>query len=290
MAKLVEDYKTMPHERGEAFFKSKDGGMLPFFIKYIHYCLLGIDPSDEETFETLFSLYYGYYSAKPSLPYPLYFFHLFGPLVNALAGFSYPKRMKKVADVYENCPALANFDSSPVGLTKREFAEMLIPLFGIAATQGPKNLLETAMGHESIPVYREGVDTASIKTTDVWDTIDLKDKQEVYAYLLECGRLRQPVGTTHRVATEEFTVKMLGRDRTFPKGTIVTIPINMSCVNKNVYGETTFKFDHKRPNIVEDSCIFQSHGTKHAGRMCPGWFFAMEMLSEVMMKCGEVRR
>ena len=104
------------------------------------------------------------------------------------------------------------------------------------------------------------------------------------------GRLNQPVGHTHRVATEDFTVKMLGRKRTFPKGTIISIPINMSCVNKNLYGETTFEFDHNRPNIAETSTIFHSVGQEHAGRSCPGTGFAMTMVSEILTKCGETRR
>ena len=104
------------------------------------------------------------------------------------------------------------------------------------------------------------------------------------------GRLNQPVGHTHRVATEEFTVKMLGRKHTFPKGTIISMPINMSCVDKNLYGETTFKFDHNRLNLAETSAIFQSVRQEHAGRSCPGTGFTMTMISEILTKCGEARR
>eukprot|EP01083_Nonionella_stella_P159787 521664_1 len=59
MDQLVEDYSTMAHGRGEAFFTSAERGLNPFLGKYIHYCMFVIDPEDKETVDTLFTFYYG---------------------------------------------------------------------------------------------------------------------------------------------------------------------------------------------------------------------------------------
>lgn len=283
MDHLVRDYETMPHGRDEDFFTSKEGGLKPFLIKYLHYCMFNIDPDDKEAFEALYSLYY-------DIPFPLYYYDVFGFLFNLAKKFSIKSRVRKVVKIYEESSMLADFDSEKVGISKHEFAELLIPLMGIAATQGPKHLIEVAMGQKPIPEYKEGIDTTSIIQTDVWDQLDLSDEKEVHAYLLECGRLNQPVGHSHRVAEEDFTVNIMGEERTFPKGTVISIPINMSCVNKNLYGETVFRFDHKRMNLFDYSTIFHSVGMRHAGRRCPGARFALDMLSEIIVKCGEVRR
>ena len=64
----------------------------------------------------------------------------------------------------------------------------------------------------------------------------------------------------------------------------------MSCMNENLYGDTTFEFDHNRPNLAETSTIFHSVGREHAGRMCPGTSFAMTMISEIPTKIGKTRR
>ena len=93
-----------------------------------------------------------------------------------------------------------------------------------------------------------------------------------------------------RVATEEFTVKMLGRNRTFPAGTPIVIPMYLAMFDENIWGKSTYEFDHNRDKLVENHMLFQSVGNKHAGRMCPGKFFAMNMCSEIITECGKVRR
>jgi len=86
-------------------------------------------------------------------------------------------------------------------------------------------------------------------------------------------------------------VEMHGKKHTFPKGTVIQVPITMSCLNKNLYGETTFEFDHQRPNLVETSTIFNSVGRDvSGGRVCPGSGFTMNMISEVISKLGKTRR
>jgi len=284
MDKLVEDYKTMDHGEGGEFFKSTKGGIWPFLNKYIHYCLWGIDPKDEETVNTLLQFYYG--GAPPAA----FYLGAFGAIFNR-QNKDFAPSMREVEKIYENAPALKNFDSSAVkGITKREMADLSVIIMAIAGTRGPLSLIRIAMGGWPMREYKEGVDTSKIKPTDIWDKLNLDDEKEVQDYLLECGRLDQPVGHVHRVAQEEFTVEMRGKNRTFPKGTIISIPINMSCVNKDLYGDDVFEFDHKRKNLRENSTIFNSVGKNHAGRVCPGRIFAMRMMTEILQKTGKTRR
>lgn len=286
MDQLVEDYKTMSHDRGGDFFnKNNEGGLFPFLNKYLHYCLMGIDPNDEETVDTLYSFFYG------GVPPALYWLRTLGYAYER-KDKSFIASLREVEKIYENSEVLKSFviSSEVNGISKRQMADLIVPIMGIAATQGPKHLLLTALGELSIPEYKEGVDTSKIKQTEFWDKIDLDDGKEVQNYLFECGRLNQPVGHTHRVALEDFTVEMMGKKRTFPKGTTISIPINMSCVNKNVYGESVFEFDPNRDNLRETSTIFHSVGERHAGRICPGGRFAMRMMTEILQKIGKSRR
>ena len=159
----------------------------------------------------------------------------------------------------------------------------------IAGLVGPKHILLAGMGCSPLPDYKETTEKVSkIDVPAIWDSIDLDDSKEVDDFIHEVGRLWNPVGHTHRVATEEFTVKILGRDRTFPKGTVISIPINMSMINKNVWGKNPFVFNHKRHNVQKDSMIFHAHGTKHGGRICPGTWTGLNMIREIFVECGKV--
>jgi cytochrome P450 len=83
---------------------------------------------------------------------------------------------------------------------------------------------------------------------------------------------------------------MLGSNRTFPAGTPIVIAMNLGMFDENIWGESTYEFDHNRENLVENHMMFHSVGNKHAGRMCPGKLFAMNMCSEITTECGKVRR
>jgi hypothetical protein len=284
MDQLVEDYSTMAHGRGEAFFTSAERGLNPFLSKYIHYCMFDIDPQDKETVDTLTSFYF-------SGPFPCFnLFDTIGAIVNFLPENTFSLR-EEVLKIYENSPRFAQIPEDSV-LSKKELSQMLFPLMMLAGMVGPQHLAQTCLGEKSIPSYNEGVgDTTMIKPTETWDKIDLDDPTEVIQYMLECGRLCQPVNFTHRVATESFSVEMHGKKHTFPKGTVIQVPITMSSLNKNLYGETTFEFDHTRPNLVETSTIFNAVGQdKSGGRVCPGTGFTMNMMSEVISKLGKTRR
>lgn len=281
MDQLVEDYETMPRKE---FFASKDRGMDDFFIKYVHYCLFGINPHDTKKMKTLYDFYYGNMAT-------LWYFRGIGSIFNILKKFVISRGLRKVIKIYEDSPAIKALpENDPIfaSMSRFEFAHAVLPVMAIAAMVGPKHILHAAMGNNKMPVYKE--DKVKMDVPAIWKTIDLDDAKEVDAFIHEVGRLWCPVGHTHRVATEEFTVKMLGKDRTFPKGTVVSIPINMSMINKNVWGQNAFHFDHKRENVEKDNMIFHSVGSKHGGRICPGKWFAMNMMREILVKCGKVHQ
>lgn len=285
MDQLVVDYRNMPHGKGQKFFTDRDHGIQPFMIKYMHYCLFGLNPFDKKKMDILFDFYYKYKATG-------FWMRSVGIVLNVATKFKISKLYKVVVQIYLDSPALASFpEDKPEfnNISKFELAHSVVPIMGIAALVGPMHLLSAAMGNAILPEYKDKKGTSKIDVAAIWDTIDLSDRAEVERFLYETGRLWNPVGHTHRVATEEFTVKMLGKDRTFPQGTVVSIPINMSMVNKNVWGETAFDFDHNRKNVIELSMIFQAVGNKNAGRICPGKWFAMNMMHEILVKCGEVR-
>lgn len=91
------------------------------------------------------------------------------------------------------------------------------------------------------------------------------------------------------VATKEFTVKILGKDHTFPKGTQIAIPIKLAMLDENMW-KNAHEFDMNRPNLVEKSMIFNSVGNETNGRLCPGKFLTMHMVTEILVGCGKARR
>ena len=57
----------------------------------------------------------------------------------------------------------------------------------------------------------------------------------------------------------------------------------------SVSGEITYKFDHNRDGLVDKSMIFQYVGNKQAGGMRPGKVFAMNVMTDILVKCGKTR-
>jgi len=82
---------------------------------------------------------------------------------------------------------------------------------------------------------------------------------------------------------------MLGKERHFPKGTVIMIPINALMLDKRVWGENCYEFDHNRENVVEHSMIFHSLGEKTNGRICPGKSFALTLMIDALIECGKTR-
>jgi len=82
---------------------------------------------------------------------------------------------------------------------------------------------------------------------------------------------------------------MMGKNRTFPKGTIISIPIKLAMLDENIWANP-HAFDHNRKDLVEKSMVFHSVGDKTNGRMCPGKFLTMNMVTEILVECGKGRR
>ena len=95
---------------------------------------------------------------------------------------------------------------------------------------------------------------------------------------------------TDHVATEDFKVRILGKDHTFPAGTVILIPFALAMTDKYIWGENAHDVDHNRPNLIENSMIFNSVGNKTNNRICPGKSLTMNMAIEMIIECGKVRK
>jgi hypothetical protein len=288
LERLAADYTEMPHGTGGAFFTSVKRGWMGFLVRYLHYVIFGINPDDSESIELLTELHYTRQS-------PLHYFGVIGNLLQSLNLFGHgdlSTLIERAATIYENSPALADFQeesSENNGMTKRELAKLMTSIMAIAGLQGPLHLGYTAMGYRPLPAYK-GQQTAEINPTDFWDQLDLDDRQSIELFLLECGRLWAPVNATHRVATEPFTATVAGKERTFPAGTKVLIPLSLGLLDGSFWGSTVYEFNPKRENLCPYHMGFHSVGDRSAGRICPGKDIALKMLVDVVSTVGKARR
>ena len=285
--KLAADSREMPHGVGGEFFTNDQKGWMGFLVRYLHYVIFGINPDDQEKIALLTDLHYTRQSV-------LHYFGIVGRVLqnlNLLGQGKLPDLIEQAATIYENSPALANFTESAEfnGMTRRELAKLMTAILGIAGMQGPLHLGYTAMGYRPLPAYK-GRHTSNINLTDYWDGLDLDDRNAVQLYLLECARLWAPVSATHRVATESFQVRIGGKERTFPAGTKVLIPIILGLLDEGFWGDTAYEFNAQRENLCPYHMGFHSVGDRSAGRICPGRDIALNMLTDVLITVGKVRR
>ena len=284
--KLAADYIDMPHETGEAFFNDDQRGWMDFMVRYLHYVLFGINPESDEI-AILTNLHY----TKQGT------FHYFAgssilERLNVADFGEVPELIEQVATIYENSPALANFgENNPEynNMTRRELAKLMVSVMSIAGLQGPLHLGRTAMGYQLLPAYK-GRKTHEINILSHWDSIDLDNREAIKLFLLECGRLFMPVTTSHRVATEPFTVNLAGKERTFPTGTKILIPMILGMLSEDFWGSTAYRFNPQRENLCPFHMGFNSVGDRSAGRICPGKGIALEMLIDVISTVGKARR
>jgi cytochrome P450 len=288
LEKLAEDYRDMPHNRGGKFFTDNQQGLMQFFIRYLHYVLFGLNPDEDKSMHLLTDLYYTRFS-------PLHYMAPVGSLLQRLNLNKHgdiSQLIEQAATIYENSPALANFQADRPEynqMTRRELAKQMTAIMSIAAMQGPLSLAYTSMGFQPLPAYKDR-QTAEIDPTHYWDALDLDDRESVRLFLLECARLRPPVGATHRIATEPFTVTVAGQERTFPAGTKILIPIGLGLLDEGFWGSTTYEFNADRENLCPFHMGFNSVGDRSAGRICPGKDVAMDMLIDMLITVGKMRR
>lgn len=185
VAQLAEDYKTKPTQ---FFTNNRDCGLYPFMIRYIHYCLFGINPLDKEKFDTLFDFFYGTKAAGAAAAY---YIKYASTALKAQEPGRFKNLLPKVAKIYEESPHFATMPESfsSMNLSKFEVAHLCIPIMSIAATMGPKHLLNFSMGNSKFTNFLKGQALNKIDVLKIWDQIDLDDRAEVERYLYECGRL-----------------------------------------------------------------------------------------------------
>lgn len=288
LEQLAADYAQMPHGVDGEFFTNDKRGLKGFIVRYLHYVIFGLNPNDEESMNLLTELHYTRLS-------PLHYFAGIGSLLQSLnlkGHKDLPNLIERAATIYENSPALADFqENNPEdnSMTRRELAKLMTAIMGIAALQGPLHLACTAMGCHPLPSYK-GRQTSDIDLTHYWDELDLDDQESVRLYLLECARLWAPVSASHRVATEPFTVTVAGKERTFPAGTKMLIPMSLGLLDESFWGSTVYEFNAKRENLCPFHMGFHSVGDRSAGRICPGKDVALDMLVDVVSTLGKVRR
>lgn len=285
---LAADYAQMPHGMGGEFFSNDKRGWMGFLVRYLHYVMFGLNPDDQESIALLTDLHYTRLS-------PLHYTAGIGSLLqsqNLLGHGGLPDLIERAATIYENSPALANFEENNPEyhfMTRRELAKLMTSIMGIAALQGPLHLGYTAMGYRRLPAYREQ-QTAEIDLTEYWDKLDLDNRESVQLYVLECARLWAPVSATHRVATEPFTARVAGEERTFPAGTKILIPMSLGLLDEGFWGSSTYEFNETRENLCPYHMGFHSVGDRSAGRICPGKDVALDMLVDAIATVGKVRR
>jgi cytochrome P450 len=286
--KLAEDYRNLPHDRGGTFFTDERQGLMQFMIRYLHYVLFGLDPNDRESMHLLTDLHYTMMS-------PTHYMANVSSLLqqlNLLGHGDIADLIEQAATIYEQSPALANFQEDRPEyslMTRRELAKLMTSIMSIAALQGPLHLAYTSMGFRSLPAYRDR-QTADIDPTQHWDALDLDDRESVKLFLLECARLWAPVSATHRIATEPFTVEVAGKEQNFPAGTKILIPMSLGLLDENFWGSTTYEFNADRENLCPYHMGFHSVGDRSAGRICPGKDVALDMLVDILVTVGKVRR
>jgi cytochrome P450 len=285
---LATDYQNMPHGRGGVFFTDENQGLMPFMIRYLHYVLFGLNPDDADSMNCLQELYYTRLS-------PLHYMAEIGTFLehlNLKGHGNLSDLIERVATIYETSPALAAFQEDQPEyhqMTRRELANLMTAIMGIAALQGPLHLAYTAMGFRPLPAYAEQ-NTAHIDPTHHWDALNLADRESVRLFLLECARLWAPVSATHRIATEPFTVKIADQPQTFPAGTKILIPMSLGLLDETFWGSTTYEFNAQRENLCPFHMGFHSVGDRSAGRICPGKAIALDMLVDMLITVGNVRR
>lgn len=283
MEKLLENYKKTGMKTKGKFFDDDDYGLQDFILKYLHYVLFGLDPFDSALMKELDDLHYDRKSAA-------YYLKTINKLIACRYG-SFSERAERVAKVYEESPSLSKFERGEKynGLTREDLAELSVAMMAIAGMVGPRTLLQIVLGYTKLPPYT-GEDTGKIDVTKVWDQINLDDRDEVKRYIYECARLRHPVSNTHTLAASDFTVQIDNKDVTFKKGTVIFIPMQLASLDEGVYGDSAFKFDHSRENLLNFSTIWNSFGEETNGRVCPGKKIAENMVIDIVIALGKCRR
>mmetsp|Transcript_7665 Transcript_7665/g.11483 ORF Transcript_7665/g.11483 Transcript_7665/m.11483 type:complete len:459 (+) Transcript_7665:67-1443(+) len=284
--KLAEDYQTTSFGQEPSFYTDNNSGLKDFLARYLHYVIFGLDPFDEAIMKEIKTLHYDMLSAT-------YHLAVIGPLLQFFKfGRKWPKQFQIVAKIYEESPAISSLlegQDKCNNMSQAELSLLMVSIMSLAGMVGPFTAANIVLGNRKLSPF-EGKKTDQINVETVWDTLNLDNRDEVKRYIHECGRLRHPVSNTHKVAQENFVARIRNRDVEFSKGTIIFIPMQLASIDENEYGKSTFHFDHNRENLCPRSTFFHSVGDETNGRICPGKHIAEEMLIDVLIALGKIRK
>jgi len=282
---LAKEYGATGMKNEGVFFSNLDGGLADFLLRYLHYVIFGLDPFDESIINPIRNFHYKTASAA-------YHIDILGAVLQRFVFRKWPHHFREVARIYQESPAISVLEENQPKynyMTRSELAALMVSIMSLAGMVGPLTLGKILLGRRKLCPF-EGQPTKDIDVTKVWDTLNLDDRDEVKRYIYECGRLRHPVSNTHKVSQEDFSARIGDKIVTFRKGTIIYIPLLLAGLDEEIYGETTYQFDHNRKNLCPFSTMFHSFGEQTNGRICPGKEITEIMFIDVLIALGKMRR
>jgi len=235
-------------------------------IKYVFHSMFGIVLTDEQIkkVETLFFGVNPMSSAIIGAAKPFGF--LFG---------CFQCKRRRLFDsmtkaVYDS-PAMHNYVPSADNgnMTRVEHAELLLALAGIAGCVGSSNLCKNVISQ--IPKDYP---------------IDLGNKMDVALAVLEAARIKSPVNNVNSILTIDLTLKVNGKEFTFPPGTHVAACIGLASCDSSEFQDPK-KFNPKRENLMKSTLNFNHVGFSPLGagkRQCPGRNIAMKVGGDLLIE------
>lgn len=273
---LADDYTATQCGKTGGFYSDHERGLTAFLVKYLNYVLFAVDVHDKLA-QGILTQFLGFTEPMVSSMYPFGYF------------MDYSSLFYSVGEIYEKSPVLAHFEECPAfhRMTRKELALLMAGIVRIAGIPGTRLMTSVTMGGVGLPEFPGATKTDVAK---VWDSLDLEDTEQIHRYIMECSRLGPAVSVSHRIATEDFSVEIAGKIRSFPKGTNIAIPVFLGAVDKDFWGPDAYEFNMARENLVESFLGFNSVGGRHAGRECPGKDLAMATVTEILQVLGRCRR
>merc|ERR1719401_2174820 len=175
-------------------------------------------------------------------------------------------------------------------MTKHELAGATTIILRMAGIQGTQAMIKSITGRWGNPPFPDS-NYQTFKKTDVWDKLDLDDAKAVDLYITEALRLTTAVTVSNRVATEDFSCKVKGHERHFPKGTNVGIPLALANTDPLQWGEDAHEFNMDRKGLLKNNVVWNGVGTRPGnGRWCPGRERAMQIARGVIVRLGKIRQ
>ncbi|MFT4626968.1 MAG: hypothetical protein ACI8PZ_005649 [Myxococcota bacterium] len=228
-------------------------------IRYMYASLLDLHLTDAQV-DQLQKLYY---TGGPTSNYTAAILKPFGLPSFLLGGLN--RSLNEVIGWIEASPGLEAYAPTEESgsLTKRQWAELVNSLIGIAALGGGGNLI-----------------VRMLSETPADHAIDLDDDRAVMGAVLEAARRHAPVNNINVELTEARSYTVSGTRVELPKGTVVAASIGLASVDPSQWPDPS-AFDPERPNLQDAIVNFNTLGYHPTGdtgrRTCPGRNVAVAM-------------